>query len=100
MTSVKVPLTCKPDEYSQVAILLHSLALLIPSNPPTEDAIVLANSSNTSRRWLKSRQTKSCGCLVVISKAVSAASIEYGIFLTLASRQETDSPMEESNPAP
>src|SRR5258708_1029057 len=100
MTSVNKPLTCKPDEYSQFAVLLHSIALLIPSSPPTVNAILLANSSSTSRRWLKSRQTKSCGCFVVISKAVSAASIEYGIFLILGSRQETDSPMEESKPAP
>src|SRR5436305_1417321 len=33
--SVKVPLTCNPDEYSQVAMLLHSIALLMPSRPPT-----------------------------------------------------------------
>ena len=29
------------------------------------NAIVLANSSKTSERCLKSRQTKSCGCFVV-----------------------------------
>ena len=29
-----------------------------------------------------------------------AASIEYGIFFTFGSRHETDSPIEESRPAP
>jgi len=75
-TSLKTPDTCKPDEYSQVATFLHSIALLMPSMPPTMNAILLANSSSTSVRCLKSRQTKSCGCLVVMSKGVSAASIE------------------------
>src|ERR1700716_915515 len=100
MTSVNVPLTCKPDEYSQVAVFLHSIALLMPSRPPTVKAIWLANSSSTSRRYLKSRQTKSCGCFVVISKGVFAASMEYGIFFTSGSRHETDSPIDESKPAP
>ena len=30
-------MTCNPDEYSQVAAFLHSIALLIPSRPPTDE---------------------------------------------------------------
>ena len=82
-------------------MFLHSIALLIPSRPPTRNAILLANSSSTSREMLEIAADEELRLFRRdIERPFCAASIEYGIFFTCGSRQLTDSPIEESKPAP